>query len=655
LYLPILPLLLLSASSCANVVPPTGGEPNKTPLRVLATVPEQRALNARPSYISLEFNNYIQQRAQLYQSIFLTPSVKTEYSWAGKTLFIAFQEPLDSSATVALTLGTQFSDWDNNKPESAFTLIFSTGDKLDSGTIRAKVEAEKPEGLMAFLYPLGEENAPDTLNPGTTKPKYKTQVGSNKTIEFPALSKGRYRLFLLRDEYRNDLLDVGVDAFGMLTGDIRLEEGGTEEVLIRLAPVEDRLPPSILEVRPVSPRRLVVRMSEKIHPASLNLSAVGVADSARFADSISLGGVRTDSAAEPRILYAHLDVQNPALLHCYADRSLVRSGANAEKPWRFSLGAVRDSAGNVVTDEGGVFYFRFSQESSAASLADTALPALARAVVLNAPSLSPFSLPELADSAQGVPLAPRIGLVFTAPITLATVNAGGAGFEILWEESGNPPRTILARAETENGNVLALQATAPAALSPNAWYSIGLRLRDIAAWHGAPLRDSIVVIHFQTDNPKEYGGVSGVLRDTRAEKTEQRPSIAYFLTLEEVSAAQATAAPANSPSTTPQGSLLQNVAQKSQQRPDARKQSSAPNSFAQKRFEIKLSEAGAWEFRNVPPGTYRLSVFADANGNGRYDFGVPHPFAPAERLLISPNEINVRPRWTVENVEIILP
>ena len=638
---------------------------------MLETVPEQRALNARPAYISLEFNSYIQQRAQLYQSIFLTPSVKTEYSWAGKTLFIHFQEPLDTNTTVALTLGTQFTDWNNNKPESAFTLIFSTGDKLDSGVIRAKVEAEKPDGLAAFLYPL-PENAPDTLNPGATKPKYKTQVGTGKTLEFPALAKGTYRLFLLRDEYRNDLLDVGVDAFGMLTGDIRLEEGGSVETSIRLSPVEDRLPPSILEIRPISPRHIVARMSEKILPASLNLSAVSIADSARFAASPM--DSTTNSAAEPRFIHAHLDASNPALIHCYADRSLVRP--SAEQAWRFFLRDARDSSGNVIAQKDEVAYFRFSRESPAASRADTNLPTLIRSVVLNAPSLSPFALPELADSAQGVPLAPRIGLVFSAPITLskAQPDSGGADFNVLWEEAGNPARTIKARVETENGNVLALQPATPAALSPNAWYSIGLRLRDIAAWHGAPLRDSIVVLHFQTENPKDYGGVSGILRDALQEKLDSlrsaettnatasvtpasRAPVAYFLTLEEISASQTTQAPASStPTASAQGGSLQNaVQQETQARGDSRKQSDSPNAFAQKRFELRLPKAGAWEFCNVPPGSYRLRAFADDNGNGRYDFGVPHPFAPAERLIIAPNEINVRSRWTVENVEIFLP
>jgi hypothetical protein len=77
--------------------------------------------------------------------------------------------------------------------------------------------------------------------------------------------------------------------------------------------------------------------------------------------------------------------------------------------------------------------------------------------------------------------------------------------------------------------------------------------------------------------------------------------------------------------------------------------------FAEKRFEVHLKKPGAWEFANIPPGAYRLTAFVDANGNGRYDYGSAFPFVPAERFVVLQTDIQVRPRWTIENVMVVVP
>jgi hypothetical protein len=77
--------------------------------------------------------------------------------------------------------------------------------------------------------------------------------------------------------------------------------------------------------------------------------------------------------------------------------------------------------------------------------------------------------------------------------------------------------------------------------------------------------------------------------------------------------------------------------------------------FAEKRFEVRLKKPGAWEFANIPPGAYRLTAFVDANGNGRYDYGSAFPFMPAERFVVLQTDIQVRPRWTIENVMVVVP
>jgi hypothetical protein len=72
-------------------------------------------------------------------------------------------------------------------------------------------------------------------------------------------------------------------------------------------------------------------------------------------------------------------------------------------------------------------------------------------------------------------------------------------------------------------------------------------------------------------------------------------------------------------------------------------------------FRTVLSAPGTWEFKDVPPGTYTLIAFCDADNNGVYSYGDAFPYRAAERFIPYQQPIVVRPRWTVENVKILFP
>lgn len=647
-------LLLLAVAylcvACANAVPPTGGEPDKTTPKIVFTQPAQRAINVHPQYIALEFSKFVQQRSQVQQSLFLTPPIKVEYVWSGKTVFVNFKEPLDSNTTVALTLGTQYTDWDGNKPEAAYTLIFSTGSKLDSGTIRARVEAEKPDGITAFLYQLTDK--PDTLNPATTKPKYKTQVGSNKTLEFPALAKGAYRLFVLRDEYRNDLIDKGTDAFGAATQDLMLTEGGTTDALLRIAPKEDLTPPRVFDIRQLSATRLAVKFSEKTHPASLHPANFLIRDSA---GALALNEL-------PHVTAAHSDINNPALVYCYTDKALQTLSTRHIDRWRLDASSVRDSAGNVVADSGKTAYFSILADATP----DTLLPTLVRTQILSPRAPSPFTAPLLADSSRNVPQKPRIAFTFSAALALTATTASVK--EIVWE-SADGGKHVDHTTTLGQANMLVVESSS--ALAPSAWYTVGFRAQALQAWHSKPLRDSVVILRFQTEDARDYGGVSGIVRDsvfavsTSAHVKSTTVSITttgnmqksvstqaeYIIVLESLSSLQASSGAASSGN----GQSAQSSASRPQGTTPPQVTTPISQPFAEQRFETRLKKSGAWEFSNIPPGAYRLTAFVDANGNGRYDYGSAFPFVPAERFVVLQSELQVRPRWTIENVVVVVP
>ena len=71
--------------------------------------------------------------------------------------------------------------------------------------------------------------------------------------------------------------------------------------------------------------------------------------------------------------------------------------------------------------------------------------------------------------------------------------------------------------------------------------------------------------------------------------------------------------------------------------------------------ESRLETPGPYNFAGVFPGLYVISAYRDANYNGRYDFGQPYPFVPAERFMAWPDTIKVRSRWPNEGNDFVLP
>jgi hypothetical protein len=64
--------------------------------------------------------------------------------------------------------------------------------------------------------------------------------------------------------------------------------------------------------------------------------------------------------------------------------------------------------------------------------------------------------------------------------------------------------------------------------------------------------------------------------------------------------------------------------------------------------------AGSRSFmlENLPEGPWRLRVMVDVNRNGRWDTGRSLPFRFAEPIVLYPDTVNVRKRWTTEGIVI---
>ncbi|MCW8996770.1 MAG: Ig-like domain-containing protein, partial [Psychromonas sp.] len=116
---------------CANQLPPSGGDVDTIPPKIVELNPPDGTTNYDKDYFELEFSEYVDKRS-VADAIFISPFIEgsLELSWTGTTLDAVFPEELKKDVTYTITIGTDVVDLNNkNRMAESFTFSFSTGNK----------------------------------------------------------------------------------------------------------------------------------------------------------------------------------------------------------------------------------------------------------------------------------------------------------------------------------------------------------------------------------------------------------------------------------------------------------------------------------------------------------------------------------------------
>lgn len=294
--------ILILFTSCAVIQAPSGGPPDKEPPRIIDSSPANYTKNFAGKSIDLEFSEYL-NRSDVVKSIRINPPIKFDYSWSGRGLEIEFIENLKENTTYSFQLGTGFTDLSGNNPASSLEIVFSTGNDLDSLQIKGNLEAEKPEGLLVYLWDLNSEKV-DTLD-FTTDPDYITELGSNGDFSFGALKNNEYRLLVFEDKNQNKTYDVGFEKFAVPQYDPVAKEKA-DNLKMRLSEANDISGPTLLYAFASSYESVDLSFSENITLESFDISLSDSASgesflvrSSYFLDSISGKKIRAITGKLP--------------------------------------------------------------------------------------------------------------------------------------------------------------------------------------------------------------------------------------------------------------------------------------------------------------------------------------------------------------------
>lgn len=116
---------------------------------------------------------------------------------------------------------------------------------------------------MIFAYKLDSLNT--NLNPTIHKPDYISQTGTEGTYKVSGLPAGTFRLYAVKDEFRNLLFNAEQDRIGIPVTDVTLAENDTlySDLDFYLSTV-DSIKPRIVSVAMTDKSHLLMTFSEDI-------------------------------------------------------------------------------------------------------------------------------------------------------------------------------------------------------------------------------------------------------------------------------------------------------------------------------------------------------------------------------------------------------
>lgn len=203
----------LLLAGCANVVMPSGGPKDQKPPVVLVASPANNSTDFRGKTIHLTFDEFITLNNPSNNVMISPPmSKKPTYRTSGKTLIIKFEEPLQPNTTYSINFGDAIKDLHEGNIFKGYTFNFSTGESIDSLSLKGKVISASTlapmESMLVGLF--SDDNDTLTLDsmPYRVKPNYITTTGKTGEFEFSGLADKEYLVFALSDANSNLIYDL---------------------------------------------------------------------------------------------------------------------------------------------------------------------------------------------------------------------------------------------------------------------------------------------------------------------------------------------------------------------------------------------------------------------------------------------------------------
>ncbi|MFK7747410.1 MAG: Ig-like domain-containing protein [Kordia sp.] len=228
IYFSLVILVFLSLFNCAKRGFPTGGEPDKTPPKMVKSQPEEFSTNFDEERIRIYFDEYIKVK-NIQKQLIISPPIKEggyilyPQGSASKYIDIQIIDTLQENTTYSFNFGQSIVDNNEENPYDYFKYVFSTGAYIDSlevtGTINDALDRKPEKFVSVMLYEIDSTYRDSTVYKKT--PTYITNTLDSLTeFKLANLRAGTYKMIALKDKANNYLFNPITDKIGYVAQEI---------------------------------------------------------------------------------------------------------------------------------------------------------------------------------------------------------------------------------------------------------------------------------------------------------------------------------------------------------------------------------------------------------------------------------------------------
>ena len=221
--LPIIPVAFILGSvmfshSCANTTtPPSGGPKDTIPPTITKLNPQPGMINVptHKTKLELTFNEYVVVKDP--KSLYLSPPLEKapKFKIQNKSVVVYFESDLDSNKTYTLDVTNAIADNNEGNMFPGYTLVFSTGDRIDSmmvtGTVQDCNTLQPIKGATVMLYKDHADSAVFLKRPDAA---VKTDDWGYFCLR--NIQDTIYRMYALIDENNNNMYDPETEKIAFL-------------------------------------------------------------------------------------------------------------------------------------------------------------------------------------------------------------------------------------------------------------------------------------------------------------------------------------------------------------------------------------------------------------------------------------------------------
>jgi hypothetical protein len=221
--------IIITACSCAQYVPPTGGKKDSLAPKLVNSIPLNKKTSYAEQQIDLEFDELV-DITSLRQELLVVPEIEGAFDIkqkSGNSVRLTFDKPLKANTTYTFNFRNGIKDLNERNEAKNLKLIFSTGEKIDSLSIEGNVKnlfTNQPTlDALVGIYELN-----DTLNFRKTKPNYFIKTDSSGNFKFENIRSAKYRLYSFTDKNNNLRFDEKTELISFLRDTVNLIKNYSE-------------------------------------------------------------------------------------------------------------------------------------------------------------------------------------------------------------------------------------------------------------------------------------------------------------------------------------------------------------------------------------------------------------------------------------------